>query len=594
MNWTGSEEEDNEVAKDLIIRIAGEGGEGVISTGDFLMQAATRLGLEVVTFKTFPAEIKGGYALSQVRISEEPILSQGDSFNILVAFNGEAYAVNKDALTPGTVLVYDYPGGDFEPEEHPGVFMYPVPMSRIAKDELVSYISKNMVALGAVAELFGISIESLKTSIRDKFIRKGQDVVDINNKAVEAGAAYVRNNIEKRDPFKFPAPRPQKDVIILEGNQAVALGAITAGCRFYSCYPITPATAIANYLSELMLQVNGYVYQAEDEIASIGNCLGASFVGVKAMTGTSGPGLDLMSELIGLASMAEIPVVIVDVQRGGPSTGMPTKHDQSDLFAACFGSHGDTPKIVLAASNVEENFYLTIEAFNLAERYQMPVILLTDASLAIRVEAIKTPDPSRIRIVNREVYGGPAAEEEKFLRYRITESGISPVGIPGTAGAAYAATGLEHSEDSGPRTNPETRTVMTEKRWRKLAHIEDEWYPVEREGDPEAEVGIISWGLTQSVVKEAVQRLRAKGLRVAALYPKILWPLPVRAIESFAATVKKVLVPEANFQGQLAEIIRAKTSVRPVKYNVYRGEPFIPKEIEKKVEEVYEQEKVTI
>jgi len=580
--------------KDLIIRIAGEGGEGVISTGDFLMQAAARLGLEVVTFKTFPSEIKGGYALSQVRVSEEPILSQGDSFNILVAFNGEAYYMNKASLTPGTVLVYDFPGGDFKPEEHPGVFMYPVPMSKIAKDELISYISKNMVAIGAVAELFGIPIESIKTSIHDKFIRKGEDVVKINQRAVEAGAGYVRKNLKKTDPYKFPSPRPQKDVIVLEGNQAIALGAITAGCRFFSCYPITPATSIANYLSDLMLQVNGYVYQAEDEIASIGNCIGASFVGIKSMTATSGPGLDLMTELIGLASMSEIPVVIVDVQRGGPSTGMPTKHDQSDLFAACFGTHGDTPKIVIAASNVEENFYLTIEAFNLAERYQLPVILLSDASLAIRVEAVKVPDPSHIKIVNREVYKGQSDADEKFLRYKITESGISPVGIPGTKGAAYAATGLEHSEDSGPRTNPETRTVMTDKRWRKLSHLEDEWNPVEREGDQEAGIGIISWGLTQTVVKEAVQHLRAKGLKVAALYPKMLWPLPVKAIESFALTVNKVLVPEANYQGQLADIIRAKTSVKPIKYNVYRGEPFIPMEIEEKVESLYEHEKVGV
>lgn len=578
------------MAKDLIIRIAGEGGEGVISSGDFLMQAAARLGLEVVTFKTFPSEIKGGYALSQVRVSEEPILSQGDSFNILVAFNGEAYAVNKKSLIPGTVMVYDFPGGDFEPEEHPGVCMYPVPMSKIAKDVLVSYISKNMVALGAMAELFGIGMDSLKSSIHDKFIRKGTEVVETNYKAIEAGADYVRKNLKKSDPFMFPASRPQKDVIILEGNQAVALGALTAGCRFFSCYPITPATSIANYLSELMLQANGYVYQAEDEIASIGNCLGASFAGVKTMTATSGPGMDLMSELIGLATMAELPVVIVDVQRGGPSTGMPTKHDQSDLFAACFGSHGDTPKIVLAASNVEENFYLTIEAFNLAERYQMPVILLTDASLAIRVEAIKTPDPSKIRLVNRETYKGVTEGVGKFQRYRVTDSGISPVGIPGTSGASYAATGLEHSEDSGPRTNPDTRMIMTEKRWRKIANLEEEWSPVERDGEEGAEVGIISWGLTQSVVKEAVLRLKAKGLKVAALYPKMLWPLPVKAIESFAASVNKVLVPEANYQGQLADLIRSRTTVVPVKYNVYRGEPFIPAEIEKKVEEIYEWE----
>ncbi|MBI5192398.1 MAG: 2-oxoacid:acceptor oxidoreductase subunit alpha [Nitrospirae bacterium] len=579
---------------DLIIRIAGEGGEGVISSGDFLMQAAARLGVEVVTFKTFPSEIKGGYALSQVRVSEEPILSQGDSFNILVAFNGEAYAVNKKSLTPGTVLVYDYPGGDFEPEEHPGVHKYPVPMSKIAKDVLTSYISKNMVALGAVAELFGIGMESLKSSIHDKFIKKGMEMVETNYKAIDAGADYVRKNLKKTDPFMFPTTRPRKDTIILEGNQAVALGALTAGCRFFSCYPITPATSIANYLTELMLQVNGYVYQAEDEIASIGNCVGASFAGVKTMTATSGPGLDLMSELIGLAVMAELPLVIVDVQRGGPSTGMPTKHDQSDLFAACFGSHGDTPKIVLASSDVEENFYMTIEAFNLAEQYQTPVILLTDASLAIRVEAIPTPDPSKIKIVNRTVYQGSIEEGEKFQRYKVTESGVSPIGVPGTFGAAYAATGLEHSEDSGPRTNPETRTMMTEKRWRKIANLENEWKPVEREGDSDADVGIISWGLTQSVVKEAVQRLRAKGLKVAALYPKMLWPLPVKAIESFSASVNKVLVPEANYQGQLAELISAKTSVKPVKFNVFRGEPFIPAEIVKKVEELYELEKAGV
>ncbi|MBI4715535.1 MAG: 2-oxoacid:acceptor oxidoreductase subunit alpha [Nitrospirae bacterium] len=581
------------MATELIIRIAGEGGEGVISSGDFLMQAATRSGMEVVTFKTFPAEIKGGYALSQVRVSDEKILSQGDTFDILVAFNGEAYAVNKDSLKPGTVMVYDFPGGDFEPEDHPGVFMYPVPMSKIAKEDLISYISKNMVALGAMAELFGIPMESLKNSVRDKFIRKGQQVVDVNHKALEAGAEYVRRNLQKKDPFVFPAPRPQKDVIILEGNQAVALGAIAAGCRFFSCYPITPATSVANYLTEMMLQVNGYVYQAEDEIASIGNCLGASFVGVKTMTATSGPGMDLMSELIGLGVMAEIPVVIADVQRGGPSTGMPTKHDQSDLFAACFGSHGDTPKIVLAASNVEENFYLVIEAFNLAEKYQTPVIFLTDASLAIRTEAIPTPDPSRIRIVNRDVFR-PTNGDQSYQRYLLTESGVSPMGIPGTQGASYAATGLEHAEDSSPRTNEETRMAMTEKRWRKLANLEDEWQPVEREGDAEAEVGIISWGMTQTIVQEAVKRLRAKGLKVSALYPKMLWPLPVKAIEAFAATVKKVLVPEANYQGQLAEIIRAKTSVRPIKYNVFRGEPFIPKEIEEKVEEIYEKEIVGV
>ncbi|HEO66157.1 MAG TPA: 2-oxoacid:acceptor oxidoreductase subunit alpha, partial [Spirochaetes bacterium] len=241
----------------------------------------------------------------------------------------------------------------------------------------------------------------------------------------------------------------------------------------------------------------------------------------------------------------------------------------------------------LAPANVEENLYLTIDAFNLAEKYQTPVFLLSDASLALRVEAIKRPDMSKVKHEHRMTRNGKA--DEKFLRYMSTESGISPTGIPGMPGHAYAATGLEHAENSGPRTNPDTRNLMTEKRWRKFDNIEDEWKPVEREGDEQAEVGVISWGLTQSIAKEAVQRLRAKGLKVAALYPKMLWPLPVKAIKAFVDSVNQVLIPEANFQGQFAEIIKAEVPIHDklVKLNVYRGEPFIPREIEEKIEEIY-------
>lgn len=573
------------MAIDLTIRIGGEGGEGVISSGDFLMQAATRAGMEVVTFKSFPSEIKGGYALSQLRISDEKILSQGDGFNILVAFNGEAYSINKPLLTPGTVLVWDGPRGDFEPEPIPGVTMYNVPMTHISKQELKNPIAKNMVAMGSVAGLFGVPMESLKASVAAKFKRKGQEVIDFNYAALQAGYDYVKQNHKKTDPFTFPPTRPAKDVITLEGNEAIALGAIVAGCRFYPVYPITPATSVGNYLSELILKVNGFVYQAEDEIAAIAAAIGASYVGIKSFTATSGPGVSLMTELLGLAAMAEIPLVIVDVQRGGPSTGMPTKHEQSDLFITAHGGHGDVPKIVLAAADVEECFYLTIEAFNLAEKYQTPVFLLSDASLSLRVEAIKRPDLKSIRIVSRDA-ARSAVDPKEFMRYKNTASGISTMGIPGVPGSAYAATGLEHAEDSGPRTSVETKTNMTEKRWRKLDNLENETSPIEREGDADADVGIVSWGLTQTMVREAVVRLRKKGHKVAALYPKILWPVPARQIEAFAASVKTVLVPEANVQGQFAELIRSKTSVVPVKQTLYRGEPFLPKEIEAKVEEL--------
>ena len=365
-----------------MIRIGGEGGEGVISTGDMLAQASARAGLEILTFRTFPAEIKGGYAMYQLRVSPEKVLSQGDTFHVFVAFNGEAYEMNRGLIVPGTVLVYDGPGGDFEPEPMEGVIQYPIPMTTISKIELVNPISKNMVALGAVMQLFSFPVDSLKELIGAKFKKKGENVVEMNIKALEAGAAYVRSNIKKTDRFYVQTAQPREDVIMVSGNEAVGLGALVAGCRFFSCYPITPATDIANWLSRHLPKANGVVVQAEDEIASLGQVIGASFAGAKAMTGTSGPGLDLMLELLGFASMAEIPIVIADVQRGGPSTGLPTKSEQSDLFLAANGGHGDFPRIVLAAATIEDCFYLTVEAFNLAERYQIPVILLSDGALA--------------------------------------------------------------------------------------------------------------------------------------------------------------------------------------------------------------------
>lgn len=574
------------MAIDIAIRIGGEGGEGVISSGDFLMQAAARAGFEVMTFKSFPAEIKGGYALSQVRFSDEKILSQGDGFDIVVCFNDEAYQVNKADLAPGKVLVYDGPD-EFPIEDHPGVACYAVPMSQIAKQELKAYISKNMVAMGAVCELFGFPVESLRTSIHDKFIKKSQAIVDQNYAALEAGAAYVRAHYGSDPTYKFPEPRKMQDVIIVEGNQAIALGAMAAGCRYLGAYPITPATSVGNYAAAYFPRGDGYVYQAEDEIAAIASTIGASYSGTKAMTVTSGPGIDLKSEMIGLAAMAEIPVVIADIQRGGPSTGMPTKHDQSDLFMACHAFHGDTQRAVIAASNVEECFYLIIEAFNLAEKYQIPVLFLSDASLSLQMEAMPRPDLSKIKIVDRLRYqpnGGGA--EHRFQRYQVTDSGISPMSHPGDIGGGYAATGLQHAEDSSPRTSPQVATEMNSKRWRKLAGIEDA-LPCPTAGVDKAKVGIISWGLTQNVVREAMARMLAEGMEVAALYPKLLWPIQTKPITEFAARCDKVLLPEANYQGQFAKLIRAETGIECIRQNIFRGEPFIPREIVAKVKEIY-------
>ncbi len=584
------------MAFDLTIKVGGEGGEGVISAGDFLTEAAARAGYYVVNFKSFPAEIKGGYAQSTVRISDRTVHSTGDGFDIICCFNGEAYEFNKKHLKPGTVLVYD--SSDFEPEEHEGVVLYPVPLSHLAKNVMKAYITKNIIAIGALCELFNIPVQSIKDSIKAKFLRKGEEIVEMNYRALEVGMNYVRENLKKTDGYVFPPPREPRDVVIMEGNQAVAKGAIAAGCKFYAAYPITPATTVGSYIVEDLIRAGGWLYQAEDEIASLGMALGASFAGVKAMTATSGPGLCLMTEFLSYSGMTELPIVIVDVQRVGPATGMPTKHEQGDLYHAVYSGHGEIPRAVLAPLNVEESFYLTIEAFNLAEKYQIPVIVLTDASLSLRAEAFPTPKVKDIQVIDRWVYKreddpeGRYQRAGRFLRFALfTEDGITPMGIPGDPNAIHAITGLERQENSDPRNRPDIRTWQMEKRFKKIekliAEDSERFYEIDAPFD-RAEIGVIAWGLTGSITKEAVERLRSKGRKINALYPKLLWPLRNDIIEDFARRCDRVAIPESNWSGQLATIIRAETDVKPVSYCIYRGEPFIPKEIEDFIEYLLE------
>jgi 2-oxoglutarate ferredoxin oxidoreductase subunit alpha len=584
------------MAFDLTIKIGGEGGEGVISAGDFLTESAARAGYYVVNFKSFPAEIKGGYAQSIVRVSDKELYTTGDGFDILCCFNGEAYEFNKRHLKPGTVLVYD--SSDFQPEEHEEVIMYPVPLSYLAKDVMKAYITKNVIALGVLCGLFDIPVQSIMDSIRAKFSRKGQQIIDLNYKALETGIRYVKENLKKADSYTFPPAREPKDVVIMEGNQAVAKGAIVAGCKFYAAYPITPATTVGNYIVEDLIRVGGWLYQAEDEIASIGMALGASFAGVKAMTATSGPGLCLMTEFLSYAGMTELPMVIVDVQRVGPATGMPTKHEQGDLYHAVYSGHGEIPRAVLAPTNVEESFYLTIEAFNLAEKYQIPVIVLTDASLSLRAEAFPRPNVKDIEVIDRWVYRAEEDPEGKFrragrfLRYALfTEDGITPMGIPGDPNAIHAITGLERQENSDPRNRPDIRTWQMEKRFKKLKKLLEEdaerFYQIDAPFE-KADIGVIAWGLTVSATKEAVERLRSRGIRINALYPKLLWPLRADILEDFAKRCERIAIPESNYGGQLATIIKAETHIRPISYCIYRGEPFIPKEIEEFLDHLLE------
>src|SRR3989338_3034215 len=398
-----------------VFRVGGEGGEGVSSTGELLTPALARSGYEIYTFRTYPAEIKGGHANYQVRCAGQLLLSQGDEVDVLVAFNQEAYDKHIEDLRSGGVLVYD--ADSFSVAQQDSAILYGVPLTSLATEEVGVKLTKNIVALGVLSELFDISLDRFEVLLQERFGRKGEAVVQKNLLALRVGAEYIRAQ-GKKDTIRLgPGPRQTKE-LVLSGNESLALGAIAAGCRLYAGYPITPATDIMEFLAKELPKVGGYVVQTEDEISAIGVVLGASFGGKKAMTATSGPGFSLMTEMMGLGVAAEIPAVIVDVQRVGPSTGMPTKTEQGDKYLGVYGGHGNCPRIVIALTSVEDCFYGIMHAFNLAEQFQMPVVVLSDQYLGHRKATVPVPDTSTVPLVERRKPQGN--ELVGYKRYRFT------------------------------------------------------------------------------------------------------------------------------------------------------------------------------
>jgi 2-oxoglutarate ferredoxin oxidoreductase subunit alpha len=573
---------------EFVVRVGGDTLEGgIIRTGEFLAHALARCGLEVFTFRTYPAEIKGGQAMIQVRTSERPIYSHGDEVDILICFDEEAWEIHRHEFNPYGVLIYD---SKFEPKNVPGTATtYGLPFSEIAKVKLRNPLSKNMVILGAFSALFGLPKEVFEQLIRDYWGRRGEKVVSANITALNEGFEEARK-LEKRDPYRVEV-RPMRDRIILSGNEAICYGAIAAGCKVFAGYPITPASDILEWMMEHLPHFDGTPLQVEDEIAAIGAVLGASFAGAKAMTATSGPGFSLMTEFLGHAAMAEIPCVIADIQRAGPSTGMPTKSEQSDLYQAVFGGHGDVPRIVLAPSTVQGCFYVTVHAFNLAELCQLPVIILSDQSLAHRTETIEPIDLSKIIVIDREVYEPVVHGGDGYRRYLLTETGVSPMSVPGKSGS-YTAEGLEHDEFGHPNWDQENHMTMTEKRFRKLelALRYDEYYPgfqgYRWYGPRQADVGVIVWGSTAGAVREAVELAEQEGISMAALHVSMLYPLQRDVIRRFITSMKQVLLPELNYTGQFAHLIRGETGLDVVSYTKVTGVPFKVREILEAIKEL--------
>jgi len=565
---------------DFVVRVAGEAGEGPTTIGDFLARSAARSGYSVYTFQTFPGEIRGGHAYLQTRIAEETTLSYGNRPDILLALNSDAFDRWASIVPSSGLVMYDssrfhVPGG--QPFKTIGV-----PGENLAVNEVGSKIAQNVVMFGALAGLANLDPEIAEGLIRERWRAKGEAVVATNLKALAVGMRFIRAQSLSFPDMQLPRRSDGVERVILTGYQAMCLGAVAAGLRYFGGYPITPATQIMEWLGRNLPAFGGSVMQLEDEIAAIGSVVGASFGGLKAMTSTSGPGLSLMVEMLGLASMAEVPLVVIDVQRAGPSTGMSTKTEQGDLNLALYGAHGDAPRVVMAATSVEDSFYTTIHAFNLAERLQVPVILLSDQALITRISSVAKLDPKRVPVENRAAF--KANGDGAFKRFRRTPSGVSPASIPGMPAGMFTATGLEHDESGNPNTEPSNRVAMMDKRARKMQRaLERQDELVRWWGDPAGTVGVLGWGSTEGVIREAVRMAQRTGIPAIALHPRLLQPLPIEPIKRLLRQCRRVLVPENNHSGQFAHYLRSQ-GLGPwdgefVQLNKDDGTPFSPEEV---------------
>ncbi|MFB3905852.1 MAG: 2-oxoacid:acceptor oxidoreductase subunit alpha [Acidobacteriota bacterium] len=550
---------------DLIIGMAGSGGDGIVSAGESLMTAMATKGYHAIMTKSFGSQIRGGESSCRLRISTDPVRSLGSTLDVAVALNWEDFLRFGSELPVGgrTVVIYDantkVPPDRLPLTEVRPMVAIPVAIQEMAKEHAATDKAKNTVVLGLLAGWFGLAPDAVLAGIRKKFSKKGEEILRGNEQAFAAGLEFAAAHPLTPDAVIAPAKPADGKTLLLDGNEMCAAAAVFAGCEFFGGYPITPSSEIMHFLSKELWKHGGTVLQAEDEIAGIGAAVGASFAGKKAMTATSGPGMSLKTEMLGLATIAELPLVCVNVQRGGPSTGIPTKSEQSDLFQAVFSAHGDAVRPVLAPTSVHDTFRITVEAFNIAEEYQSPVILLSDQEIAQRKETVPAINTSAYHVTNRRL--PTRAELENYVRFRITDSGVSPISYPGMKGGNYLASGIEHNEKGAPTANGDIHARMNDKRIRKLTPLRHRRDLFEIQGDQHAPLAIISWGSLAGVAAEALERAREEGLRVKLLVPNLLYPVANEIYRDFFAGVKAGVIVEQSHQGQLYRVLRMYVDV---------------------------------
>jgi len=550
--------------QDAVIRLAGNSQDGIQTAGAFLARLAGRSDQDVMTYMTIPSTISGGPSIFQVRIGSGEVLSAGDEADFLVAFYQHSYQDHLDFLKEGGVLLYD--SDNVEPNLDDKRFVYVgVPITGLTVEALGGTAKdkgKNIFVLGLIAKIFSLDVEKLKKLITEKFAGKDESIVNTAMMAFQAGYAYpVGKVLSHRYQFekveKKPGARAQ---ITMDGNSALAYGLIAAGVRYGAGYPITPWSSIMETLRREFPKYGGMFVQAEDELGAVSLTLGFSYSGYLAITGSAGPGISLKTEAIGWASMAEIPLIICNIQRGGPSTGLPTNVEQSDLHQAIYGGHGDSPRVVLAASTVEDCFYIAIEAARIARKYSTPVFILSDTSLATRIEAFDEPDLSKLMVDPKPDLTPRQGGFKPYDLERITQH--VPPGTPMLDGKYPLVTGLEHDEMGHPTGSPKLHMAMTAKRRKKLQKLAEEIPVPEVYGDQKGDTLLVGWGSTYGPIHDAVKMAHEHGEKIAALHLRHIHPLP-NGLEKIFQNFKRIVTVEMNDQGlygfgQLATILRAR------------------------------------
>ncbi len=579
---------------DYTIKIGGGAGQGIQTIGDTLGLVFSRTGYHVFTHQDYESRVRGGHNFFQVRFADHPVMASRESVDILIALDKESILNYEKELSGHGRIIYD---ADSLKQKHDGPLFLEVPFVRLAVEHGGSKLMANTVAIGAVMGMLGMEMDALLVILKDTFAKKGEEVIKQNTAAVMAGHDYaVKECVQcSFSPALFSKPK-----MLIAGNDAIGLGAIASGCKFYSAYPMTPSTGIMNYIAGKETDYGIIVEQAEDEIAAINMALGASFAGTRAMTGTSGGGFALMVEGLSLAAMTETPVVIALAQRPGPATGLPTRTEQGELQFALYTAHGEFPRVIFAPGTPEQAFFLTNKAFDLAEKYQIPVIIMTDQYLADSQWTFEEFNTTRLKYTDYRIRGEVFNKLSGYKRHAFTDDGVSPLAVPGDAKHVVVTDSDEHDEEGHIIEDAETRVRMIDKRYfKKLPDIINEIAPPLFYGDTEPEIVLVGWGSTYGVMKEAVDFLSVKQ-KIALLHFSEVYPFPspiplpqgegVRGRVKFdylnvLKNSKFSICIENNATGQFARLMRTETGYEfTSRINRYDGRPFLLEQLIEDIE----------